>query len=149
DYGPHSSAAVRGLQLDWMDYWVKGREGPPPPGAPVRIFVMGANQWRDEQEWPLARARPTPFYLEAKSAANGLSGAGELSRNVPKNRDPARFVFDPRNPPPPPGGAVCGTPAVFPWGPLDQRPVERRNDVLVYTSPELKKEMEVTGPIKV
>jgi len=149
DFGPQSSAAVRTMQLDWLDYWLKGRPSALLAAPPVRLFVMGANQWRDEREWPLARAKPTPFYLLAKKAANSLRGGGELSRNPPKKDAPDRFVFDPRNPVPTRGGAVCCNPTVFPWGPIDQRPVEQRPDVLVYTSSALKKEVEVTGPIRV
>ncbi len=148
DFGPRSSAPVRTLQLEWMDRWLKGKEAPNPK-PPVRIFVMGSNVWRDENEWPLARAKPTPFYLTAKTAANSLSGGGELSKNPPRKEAPDRFVFDPWKPVPTQGGAVCCNPKVFPWGPLDQRAVEHRQDVLVYTSGALKKEVEVTGPIRV
>jgi len=149
DFGPQSSAAVRTMQIDWLDYWLKGGQSALLTAPPVRLFVMGVNQWRDEREWPLARAKPTPFYLLAKKAANSLRGGGELSRNPPKKDAPDRFVFDPRNPVPTRGGAVCCNPTVFPWGPIDQRPVEQRPDVLVYTSGVLRKEVEVTGPIRV
>ena len=130
DFGPHSGAAVRTMQLDWMDYWLKGKESAMLSMPPVRIFVMGINQWREEREWPLSRAQPTRFYLTAKTAANSLNGAGELSKNLPRKEQPDQFVFDPRNPVPTWGGSVCCNPAVFPWGPKDQRPVERRPDVL-------------------
>jgi uncharacterized protein len=149
DFGPHSSAPVRTMQLEWMDHWLKGRESALVASPPVRIFVMGINEWREEREWPLARAKPTQFYLTAKKAANTLDGGGELSKKPPKNEAPDQFVFDPRDPAPTRGGAVCCTPRVFPWGPMDQRPVERRPDVLVYTSGLLKKDVEVTGPIRV
>ena len=78
-----------------------------------------------------------------------MDGDGELSKHRQKNDPPDSFVFDPRNPVPTRGGAVCCNPSIFPWGPMDQRPVERRPDVLVYTSGALKKDLEVTGPIKV
>ncbi len=149
DFGSSSSAAVRTMQLDWMDYWLKGRESAMISRPPVEIFVMGINQWREEREWPLARAMLTPFYLTGKSAANTLSGGGELSKNKPNKDKPDQFTFDPRHPVPTEGGAVCCNPKVFAWGPMDQRPVERRPDVLVYTSGELKKPVEVTGPIRV
>ncbi len=149
DFGPLSGAAVRTMQLDWMDYWLKGRESALLATPPVRIFVMGVNQWRDEREWPLARAQPTQFYLTAKKAANSLDGGGELSKTAPRKETADQFVFDPRNPVPTRGGAVCCNPAVFPWGPMDQRPVESRPDVLVYTSGALKKDVEVTGPVRV
>jgi len=149
DFGPHSGAAVRAMQLDWMDYWLKGKESTLFSKPPVRLFVMGINEWREEREWPLARAQPTPFYLVAKKAANGLSGDGELAKNPPRKEPADQFVFDPRNPVPTQGGPVCCNPAVFPWRPLAQRTVERRADVLVYTSGALKKEVEVTGPVRV
>ena len=149
DFGPHSSAPVRNMQLEWMDHWLKGREVGLVSRPPVRIFVMGINEWREEREWPLARTRLTPFYLTAKTPANTLNGSGELSKNKPKKDAPDLFVFDPRNPVPTRGGAVCCTPRVFPWGPMDQRPVEQRRDVLVYSSGVLKKDVEVTGPVRV
>ena len=149
DFGRGSSAPVRAMQLDWMDRWLKGREAGMASRAPVRLFVMGIDEWRDEREWPLARTRFTPYYLTARRAANGLSGAGELSRNRPKKEAPDTYVFDPRNPVPTRGGAVCCNPKVFPWGPMDQRGVEQRRDVLVYTSGALRKDLEVTGPVRV
>ena len=59
------------------------------------------------------------------------------------------FIYDPRSPVPTRGGAVCCDPKIFPWGPIDQRPVEKRRDVLVYTSAPMKQDLEVTGPIRV
>ena len=148
DFGLQSSAAVRTMQLDWMDYWLRGKESTVVSRPPVRIFVMGINEWREEREWPLARAKPTPYYLTGKLAANTLKGGGELSKSKPRNEMSDQFVFDPRNPVPTQGGAVCCNPNVYPWGPMDQRKVENRTDVLVYTSGVLKKPVEVTGPVR-
>ena len=118
---------------------------------PVRIFVMGANHWRDEQEWPLRpRTCRRAFYLASRGHANTLAGDGRLESPRSARRPAAdRFVFDPRNPVPTTGGAVCCNPKVFPWGPMDQRPVEKRRDVLVYTSAPLRKDLEVIGPVHV
>ncbi|MBI1790330.1 MAG: CocE/NonD family hydrolase [Acidobacteria bacterium] len=149
DFGPQSAAPVRTLQMQWFDQWLKHKDTPLPGQPPVRIFVMGANRWREEREWPLQRARPTPFYLRGKGAANTLDGDGALGLQAPRRTRPDHFTFDPRDPAPTAGGAVCCNPQVFPWGPMDQRGVERRKDVLVYTSPPLKKDTEVTGPIRV
>jgi uncharacterized protein len=146
-FGERSGAPIRTLQVDWFDQWLKGK--PAPDAAPVRIFVMGINEWRDEREWPPARAKATPFYLRAKAAANGLAGSGRLSRNAPNKEEPDRFVYDPRDPAPTHGGAVCCNPKVLPWGPMDQRLVEQRQDALVYTSDELRSDVEVTGPVRV
>jgi hypothetical protein len=147
DFGPESRAPIGWYQMQWFDRHLKGKGGPRLP--PLRIFVMGANRWRDEQEWPLARAVETPFYLESRRGANGLGGDGRLVPRAPRAARQDRFRYDPANPVPTSGGDTCCNPRVFPWGPMDQRPVERRKDVLVYTSQTLDKDIEVTGPIKI
>lgn len=112
--------------------------------APVRLYVMGANIWRDEQEWPLARARETSWYLRSGGRANSASGDGRLTTEAPTEDDtPDTFVADPRNPVPTRGGAVIGYGA----GVLPQNDVEARDDVLVYTTPVLTEDVEVTGPV--
>ena len=161
-YGDDSSSPIRTYQIDWFDHWLKGApedERPFSPEAwhgvraevdqaPVHIFVMGVNRWRDEPDWPLARAHNTPFYLASEGAANTFFGNGVLRSRLEHASETDRFTYDPRNPVPTRGGAVCCDPKIFPWGPMDQRPVERRKDVLVYTSAPLKRDLEVTGPIR-
>ncbi len=150
DFGPQSSAPLRRFQLQWYDEILKrSTAAPSSDEAPLRLFVMGANLWRDEREWPLARARPTLLHLAGGGHANSSNGDGELSWNGAGAAGQDRFVYDPRNPVPTRGGSVCCDPKVFPWGPLDQRPVERRADVLVYSTAPLKHHLEVTGPIVV
>ncbi len=144
DYGPESNLSFRRLQLAWFDRWLKSaapaKAEPLLAGPPVRIFVMGTNRWRDEHEWPPATARQTSFYL---------SRGGRLLKNETAQSAPDQYVYDPRKPVPSMGGAVCCDPRFFPWGPMDQRLVEKRPDVLVYTGPLLKRALEVTGPIRV
>lgn len=166
NFGDDSSSPIRSYQIEWFDHWMKGEPEEARPfapeawhavrsevdEAPVHIFVMGVNRWRDEPDWPLARARTTALYLSSEHAANSLTGDGVLEWK----QDPAKklgvskdaFTYDPRNPVPTRGGAVCCDPKIIPWGPLDQRPVEKRKDVLVYTSAPLKQDLEVTGPIR-
>ncbi|HUA17625.1 MAG TPA: CocE/NonD family hydrolase [Bryobacteraceae bacterium] len=162
-FGSDSSAPIRSYQIEWFDHWLKGEPDEAASytpemwhetrgevdRAPVHIFVMGVNRWRDEPQWPLARAKSTPFYLESRRGANSLGGDGALDWKLAKSRSRDQFTYDPRNPVPTRGGAVCCNPKIFPWGPMDQRPVERRKDVLVYTSAPLKQDLEVTGPIRV
>ncbi len=148
DFGPDSGAPIRRYQLEWFDRWLRGR-GPAFDSAPVRIFVMGVNRWREENEWPLARAVPTPFFLESGGNANTLNGDGALRTRPPRRGGEDEFTYDPRNPAPTRGGAVCCNPDVFPWGPMDQRPVESRRDVLVFSSEPLRADLEVTGAIRV
>jgi hypothetical protein len=153
DFGPHSTAPIRRYQLDWFDRWLQpGQARAQPvslaiPDLPVRIFVMGRNQWRDEREWPLARTVNTPLYLAGNGHANTLAGDGLLDWTPPHKSGPDHFTYDPKNPVPTRGGAVCCDPQAFPWGPMDQRPVETRRDVLVYTTPPVKRDLEVTGRV--
>jgi len=146
NFGKESVIDVRDLQTRWFDYWLKAQ----PTGAETwpafRIFVMGINQWRDEQEWPLKRTQYTPYYFHGKGSANTLKGDGTLNSEKPSGEATDEFVYDPNDPIPTAGGCnLVGCPA----GPHDQSEVEKRNDVLVFTSDELKSELEVTGPVKV
>lgn len=152
NFGPEAKVPLRKYQLEWFDYWLKSpgkRDAAPVPGPPARIFVMGANRWRDENEWPPARARATRFYLSSRGRANTLEGDGVLKSRVPGAEPADRFVYDPRDPVPTAGGPVCCNPKVIPWGPMDQRAIEKRPDVLVYTSQPLRRDLEVTGPVRV
>jgi putative CocE/NonD family hydrolase len=153
DFGPDAKLPIRKYQIEWFDYWLKGEPKQTSEHSaanpPAHIFIMGANRWRDEQEWPLSRARPTPFYLSSGGRANTLNGDGRLQTTAPRQQKPDQFVYEPKNPAPTEGGAVCCNPRVLPWGPRDQRAVEKRKDVLVYSSAPLTRAMEVTGPVRV
>jgi len=149
DFGPDSQVPVRQLQLDWFDQWLMGKDTSLVSEAPVKIFVMGANRWREEREWPPAEARPQKLFLESNGHANTLSGDGALADRPASRHEEDHYVFDPRDPAPTRGGAVCCNPKIFPWGPMDQRPVEQRPDVLVYTSKPLKRDLEAIGPVEV
>ena len=130
--------------LPWFDRHLRSLGSGVQADAPVRLYVMGANTWRDEQEWPLARARETSWYLRSGGRANSASGDGRLTTEEPGDDDaPDTFLSDPQNPVPTRGGAMLGYGAgVFP-----QNDVESRNDVLVYTTSSLAEDLEVTGPI--
>ena len=130
--------------LAWAAWALRGEANAFAAGAPVRIFVMGDNVWRDEQEFPPARARLTRYYLHAVRGANGVSGDGVLSTKAPGQEPPDRFEYDPANPVPTLGGRLCCGRALAP-GPADQRPNESRPDVLVYSTPPLPADVEVTG----
>ncbi len=149
DFGRDAGAPIRRMQLEWFDQWLKSKDTPLMSRPPVRVFVMGVNRWRDEHEWPLARARTTSLYFAGKGKANTLNGDGALTARPLRKATPDRYEFDPRNPVPTSGGAVCCNPKIFPWGPMDQRAVERRPDVLVFTTPPLTADLEVTGLVSV
>jgi putative CocE/NonD family hydrolase len=110
--------------------------------------VMGANVWRDEKEWPLARARPTPYYLHSRGFANSRFGDGVLNTTPPVEEPADRYRYDPRNPVPTYGGHGCCDYTFAAMGPLDQRVNQQRADVLVYSTPVLTEDTEVTGIVE-
>ena len=138
DFGKASVLDLTEIELRWFDRWLKGKQNGIDSGAPLRIFVMGINEWRDEQEWPLARTR---------GSANSLLGDGTLSTEPPADEPQDSYTYNPAFPTPSRGGNNCCVPDLVPWGAYDQRPVEHRSDVLVYTSEPLEEDLEVTGPV--
>ena len=115
--------------LRWWDYWLKGEDNGVADDPPVRIFVMGANEWRGEQEWPLARAQYADYYFRSGGAANTADGDGVLSAEPPGDEPPDSFVYDPADPVPTNGGGLCCYPrsaARRPLRPLRHRAPPRR-----------------------
>ena len=147
DFGNVSVLELNEIELRWFDHWLKGIDNGADREAPLRIYVMGTNEWRDEHEWPLARTRLTPYYLHSGGSANSLVGDGTLSTEAPADEPCDRYDYNPAFPTPTRGGGTCCSPEIVNWGAFDQRPVEFRNDVLVYTSEPLEDDLEVTGPV--
>jgi len=162
EFGPDAAIDMAAFQLRWFDRWLKGVDNGVDREPPVRIFVMGGGdgrrtpegrifvggRWREERQWPLARARPTPYYLR--------SGGG-LGTDPPREAPPTPYLFDPRRPVPTIGGNLSSTPGLVEAGAFDQRcrkdvwrcederPLSARNDVLVFRTPPLERDVEVTG----
>ena len=147
DFGDEARSRINDWLLRWFDYWLRGVENGVPDDPPVRIFVMGDNRWRDEEEWPLRRAETTEYFLHSGGAANSLNGDGALSRERSGEEEPDIFIYDPRSPAISFGGRSCCRYTISPMGPADQRPAEIHNGVLVYTTPPLQRDLEVTGPV--
>lgn len=148
DFGPNAALEMRKIYLRWQDYWLKGIRNRVDQEPPVKIFVMGENSWRYENEWPPARARYTKYYLASGGKANGAAGDGTLSTAPPDAGSPDdRFTYDPSSPVPTLGGNTCCS--TVPSGPWNQIKAEMREDVLVYSTPALQEAVEVTGPISV
>ena len=149
DFGVDARVEREVFELRWFDYWLKGMNNGVGSEPPVTLFVMGKNVWRTENEFPLARTQYKKMYLSSGGKANGNNGDGRLSWSVgTKTFTPDRYEYDPAHPVPSTGGNnCCGTPTLS--GPRDQRPIEKRDDVLVYTSEPLSQDLEVTGPVKV
>lgn len=146
DFGPDSAFDFWSYTLRWFDWVIKGIDNGVSREQPVRIFVMGRNVWRNEDDWPLARAKTVRYYLHSAGHANTAAGDGSLDTTAPGGEPADRFVFDPTNPVPTMGGVLSG-PISSVSGPVDQRTVESRPDVLVYTTPAFERDTEVTGPV--
>ena len=145
DFGPAATVDLPGVHVRWYDQRLKGIDTGIDDDPPIRLFVMGENVWRDEHEWPLARTQYTAFYLHSRGRANALHGDGELSREPPGSEPPDAFTYDPENPVPTLGGQSM---FIGNSGPKDRRPLERRDDVLVYSTAPLASDLEVTGPVE-
>ena len=167
DFGPQAAIDSEAFHLRWYDHWLEGADNGVEREAPVRIFVMGGGSerktaeglhlhggvWRDEQEWPLARTRWTPYYLRPEGALS--------IEKPPESESISSYDFDPRNPVPTIGGNISSGNAILLQGAWDQRcseavwncsnhlPLAARRDVLVFMTPPLDQGVEVTGPINV
>jgi putative CocE/NonD family hydrolase len=147
DFGAESVFDSWGYGMRWFDWRLKGVDDGISREKPVRIFVMGTNVWRDEDDWPLARAKSTRFFLHSAGKANSRGGDGTLAEEVPGDEPDDRYTYDPGNPVPTHGGAILGDSETYPPGPLDQSSVEERADVLLYKSAVFRQNTEVTGPV--
>lgn len=147
DFGPEAPFEEEQVIVTWYDYLFKNVKNEFANGKRVRIFVMGANRWRNEDDWPLSRSRNSTYYLHSAGRANSLNGDGSLSTTAPRSESADHYVYDPANPVPTVGGPLCCDSGHLEPGPRDQRSVEARSDVLVYTTPALSEDVEVTGPV--
>ena len=147
-FGKDAVLDSKATTLKWFDYALKGIRNEYAGGAPVRLFIMGDNVWRDEQEFPLARTRYTKYYLHSTKGANSVAGDGVLSVALPAAETTDEFDYDPQNPVRTIGGRLCCGQAIPP-GPADQRPNESRPDVLVFSTTPMTEDTEATGFITV
>jgi uncharacterized protein len=139
DFGPAADLDLVGQDVRWFDYWLKGKTNGVDHDAPVRIFVMGDNCWRDEASWPVKRARSKALFLTGGGKANTPAGDGKLTWQRPATDASDDYSYDPRDPVPTlfaPGNFTCAT---------DQRPLTNRTDILVYQTEPLLERIEATG----
>ncbi len=142
-----AGSGIHAFQIQFYDKYVRGRDIDLPA---IRYFVMGKNEWWTAETWPLPQTEWQRFYLHSRGNANTAVGDGILSRDEPGSEPPDLFIYDPHDPVPTVGGPLIGalqSPGYVP-GPIEQSRVESRHDVLCYTTPELKSDMEVTGPLQ-
>ena len=141
DFGPEATSTYSGQILRWYDYRFKGVDDGIGSEPPVKLFVMGEDRWRFEQQWPLERTRFTDFFLHSGGSANTVQGDGTLSTDEPGRERPDEFDYDPRDP------VMSLMDLGAQAAPRDQSPLDGRNDVLVYQTPPLDQDIEVTGPV--
>ncbi len=137
------------LTFGWFDHFLKGEENGILKQPKVRYYTMGSNKWQTSESWPPVGAEPMTFYLSSGGKANSLSGDGVLATTPPTADNPDRFTYDPMNPVPSFGGNVCCTGNAVQGGSFDQRKMEERPDILVYSTEPLKEGVELSGPIDV
>jgi len=148
DFGPHATEnGYTDVILDWYDFLFKGIKNRYAAEKPVTLFVMGANEYRQEDDWPPPQAQSTKYFLHSAGKANSLRGDGSLSVSSPKSEPADTYVYNPANPVPTVGGPLCCDEEHMEPGPRDQRAVENRDDVLVYSTGPLPSDLEVTGPV--
>ena len=146
DFGQSALIDLRRIELDWFDHWLKHVDNGLMMKPKVNIFTIGTNTWRESNSWPLEGTEYTKYFLHSQGNANTSTGHGQLTRNPPSQEEPFdSYRYDPADP--------C--PNIFDQsqppaeGPFDQRPIERRDDVLVYSTPSLEYDLDVTGPVTV
>ena len=138
------------LTWGWFDHFLKGEANGILEKMPkVRYFTMGINKWQSSDTWPPVGAQPMTYYLSSNGKANTGAGDGVLSLTAPATDSPDKFDYDPMNPVPSFGGNVCCTGNAVQGGSFDQRKMEERQDILVYSTEPLKEGVEVSGPIEV
>jgi putative CocE/NonD family hydrolase len=147
DYGPTATIDVNGYTARWFDHFLKGLNNGVERDPPVYLFVMGANEWRAERDWPLPDAKPTKYYFGSGGRANSLSGDGVLTPAPPNAETVDTYTYDPRKPTRDPfegyphhNGHIDGA--------LDTKGSASGADVLVYQTAPLESPVEVIGPIE-
>ncbi len=144
DFGPAALIDLDGYELRWFDHWLKAAENGIMAEAPVRIFVMGRNEWQDQADWSIRGTQFVKYYLSSNGRANSLFGDGTLSAQAAASVVPDRFPYNPLDPVP----FIMESTYAQLGGPDDYRPVERRDDVLVYTSESLEAARVICGPVR-
>jgi putative CocE/NonD family hydrolase len=147
DFGPSAPFEEEDVIINWYEHLFKNVANDFSSPEPVRIFVMGANQWRNEMDWPLPRARQLRYFLHSGGKANSAGGDGTLSSSAPHSESSDHYVYDPAKPVPTVGGPLCCDSSHLEPGARNQRQVEARDDVLIYSTPVLDQDFEVTGPV--
>jgi uncharacterized protein len=150
DFGPSAVYDTTGLMLRWYDFLFKNINNGMEKEKPVRVFTMGTNEWRDFDAWPPPDLQTQKMFLHSAGKANGSDGVGSLSNSAPGANETAdSYAYDPANPVPTRGGPLCCAPELLLPGPKDQTSVEKRHDILIYSTEPLAQSLDVTGSVTV
>ena len=145
DFGPQAQIDTVAYEQRFVDLWMKDIDDGISQEPPVRVFLMGENRWVGLPSWPAPEARLEEWYLHSGGSATGLGSDGTLGRESPGDEPADRFTYDPSDPVPTWGGPIYwGMPGA---GPLDQRRLLRRQDVLYYRGAMLSEPITVMGPV--
>jgi putative CocE/NonD family hydrolase len=150
DFGPNALIDIQTEQSRWLNAHLKGEDDGILAEPRVKVFVMGANRWRESDEWPIPGTQYTPWYFGSGGNANSMLGDGTIAPENATGDAADTFTYDPMHPVPTIGGSTCCLEEGIPikMGPQDQRVIEYRQDVLCYTSEPMADPLEVTGPVK-
>ena len=143
NFGAGSLINLSGLQNAFVRHYIRGTDLPEELRKAVTYFLMGANEWRSADQWPPAECDERVYYFDAIRGANSLTGDGRLSMKAPIGREKDEYTYNPLDPTPSIGGSGLFLHA--PAGPMDQRPAERRDDVLCYTSRTFTEPLPIVG----
>jgi putative CocE/NonD family hydrolase len=150
DFGVNSVYDTTGVLIRWYDFLFKNINNGMEKEKPVRVFTMGTNEWRDFDAWPPPDAKTQKMFLHSTGKANGSDGIGSLSTATPAANETAdSYAYDPGNPVQTRGGPLCCAPELLFPGPKDQTSIEKRHDILIYSTESLAQDLDVTGPVTV
>jgi putative CocE/NonD family hydrolase len=149
DFGNWQALNINAFSDRWQDHWLLGTANGVESESSVHFFVLGENKWESAETWPPEGAGEQSFFLRCTGKANSLKGSGRLDKRTPGKEPSDRFTYNPGNPVPTRGGSICCLREMTKAGAMDQREIERREDVLVYTSDELKTDLTAAGPVTV
>jgi uncharacterized protein len=144
DFGPTAQIDLEGYELRWFDHWLKGGDNTIMSESPVRLFLMGRNEWQDKPDWPIPGTQYVRYYLSSKGRANSLFGDGALDPQLTSATATDYYKYDPADPVP----FIMESTYAQLGGPDDYRAVERRDDVLVYTSAAFDSPQVICGPVR-
>ncbi len=147
EFGDWQSLNISAISDRWQDHWLLGGANGVESEPSARFFLLGANRWASANNWPPEGAKDQSFFLHSAGNANSSKGSGSLDMSMPEKEPADRFSYDPGNPVPTRGGSICCLREMTKAGPMDQRTIELREDVLVYTTNPLVNDLTIAGPV--